>query len=112
PEVSWMHKRVAVYGTRGFVHWTMSSWELSTPERGYQRGEKSYADEDLLGQAAMTDAVLAWLDGGEPHANRLEVSLAEWNTVLGIYHSALAREVVALPFAPEGSYLAEFKKVF
>ncbi len=111
PNVSWMHKRVAVYGTEGFIHWTMSSWELCTPERGYQRGEKSYADEDVLGQAAMTDAIFTWLDGGEPHANRLEVSLAECNTVLGLYASALARTVVELPFAPEGSYLAEFGKV-
>ena len=23
-----LHKRIAVYGTRGFVHWTMSSWEV------------------------------------------------------------------------------------
>ena len=111
PKVDWMHKRVAVYGTQGFVHWTMSSWELCTPDRGYQHGEKSYAAEDILGQAAMTDAIFDWLDGGAPHANRLEVSLAESNTVLGIYASALTRTVVELPFEPEGSYLTEFGKV-
>lgn len=112
PKVDWMHKRIAVYGTRGFVHWTMSSWELSTPERGYQRGEKSYAADDILGQAAMTDAIFTWLDDETtPHANRLEVSLAECNTVLGIYRSALDRAVVELPFTPEGSYLGEFAKV-
>ncbi|HPD17326.1 MAG TPA: Gfo/Idh/MocA family oxidoreductase [Planctomycetota bacterium] len=101
PNVSWMHKRVAVYGTQGFVHWTMNSWEVFTPQRGYQRGEKSYAAEDVLGQAAMTDAVFAWLeDGQRPHHNRLEVSLAESNTVLGLYHSALEHAIVPLPWAP------------
>ena len=112
PNLDWMHKRLAVYGTRGFLHWTMNSWELSTPEAGYRHGEKEYAAEDVLGQAAMTDAVFDWLeDDASPHANRLEVSLAECNTVLGMYHSALARATVALPFQPEGSYLEAFAEV-
>ncbi len=101
------HKRVAVFGTRGFVHWKMEAWELYTPERGYQSGEKSYGEEDVLGQAAMTDAIFEWLeDEDKPHPNRLEVSLAESNTVLGIYQSALTRRPVALPFEPEGNVLA------
>jgi len=106
PKVDWMHKRVAVYGTQGFVHWTMASWELYSPRTGYQRGEKSYAEEDGRGQAAMTDAIFAWLeDPAQPHFNRLEVSLAESNTVLGLYQSALERAIVPLPFAPAGSLL-------
>jgi len=112
PKVDWMHKRVAVYGTEGFVHWTMDSWELCTPARGYQRGEKSYRDEDVLGQAAMTDAIFDWLeDPSRPHFNRLDVSLAESNTVLGLYKSALERCIAPLPFRPEGSYLDAFRQV-
>ena len=112
PKVLWQHKRVAVYGTEGFVHWTMNSWELCTPSRGYERGEKSYGDEDVLGQAAMTDDIFACLeDDTKLHGTRLDVSLAECNTVLGIYKSALDRVVLALPFEPEGSYLAECGKV-
>ncbi len=111
PKVDWMHKRVAVYGTKGFVHWTMNSWELSTPDRGCERGEKEYAAEDVLGQAAMTDAIFEWLeDEAKPHANRLDVSLAEVNTILGIYKSGLDRDVIALPFTPEGSLLAELEQ--
>jgi predicted dehydrogenase len=113
PQVDWMHKRVAVYGTRGFVHWTMNSWEVSTAEGGYQQGEKSYGEEDILGQAAMTDAIFEWLeDEDKPHANRLEVSLAEVNTVLGIYRSAVDRDVVSLPFTPAGSLMDELKASF
>ena len=111
PKIDWMHKRVAVYGTEGFVHWTMNSWETCTPKQGYRRGEKSYAAEDTLGQAAMTDAIFTWLeDASQPHFNRLEVSLAEVNTVLGLYKSALDRAIVPLPFAPSGSYLAAFRQ--
>jgi len=102
----YMHKRVAVFGTRGFVHWKMEAWELFTPERGYQSGEKSYRGEDVLGQAAMTDAIFTWLeDDWAPHPNRFEVSLAESNTVLGLYQSALERKAVALPFTPTYSLL-------
>jgi len=106
PNVNHMHKRVAVYGTEGFVHWAMNSWEMCTLGGGYERGEKKYAAEDVLGQAAMTDAIFDWLeDEAKPHANRLETSLAEVNTILGIYQSGLDRSVVALPFTPGGSLL-------
>jgi predicted dehydrogenase len=105
-EATHFHKRIAVYGTRGFVHWKMESWESCTPERGYQSGEKSYRAEDVLGQAAMTDAIFEWLeDDGKPHPNRLDVSLAESNTVLGLYKSALDQKPVSLPLAPSESLL-------
>ncbi|MFP4056491.1 MAG: Gfo/Idh/MocA family protein [Candidatus Brocadiia bacterium] len=101
-----MHKRIAAFGTRGFVHWTMESWEATTPEGGYQSGEKSYREEDVLGQAAMTDAIFEWLeDDSRPHPNRLEVSLAESNTVLGLYRSVIDGRPVELPFQPEGKLL-------
>jgi len=101
-----MHKRIAAFGTRGFIHWKMESWELYTPERGYRSGQKSYGGEDVLGQAAMTDAIFEWLDDdARPHPNRLEVSLAESNTVLGLYKSALEQAAVALPFEPTESLL-------
>ena len=107
PDVPWMHKRVAVYGTKGFVHWTMNSWELYTAEQGYQSGRKEYRDEDILGQAAMTDAVFEWLeDEAKVHPNCLDVSLAESNTVLGLYQSALRHAVVDLPFEPKEGLLA------
>ncbi|MFW6164027.1 MAG: Gfo/Idh/MocA family protein [Planctomycetota bacterium] len=111
PERDNMHKRIAVYGTEGFVHWMMNAWELHTPERGYASGEKSYGEEDVRGQAAMTDAIFTWLDDdSQPHPNRLEVSLAESNTVLGLYQSALDQCPVALPFTPEGSLLARLRE--
>ena len=110
PEWDHYHKRLAVYGTKGFVHWKMESWELYTPERGTQCGEKSYAGEDVLGQAAMTDAVFDWLeDDAKPHANRMDISLAESNTVLGLFKSGLEHVPMALPFVPTESLLEALK---
>lgn len=101
-----LHKRIAVFGTEGFIHWKMESWESHTPAEGYQAGEKSYGAEDVLGQAAMTDAIFDWLeDDARPHPNRLDVSLAESNTVLGLYKSALEHKPVALPFEPRESLM-------
>jgi len=103
---SYMNKRIAAYGTHGFVQWAMESWESFTPEQGYRCGAKDYRAEDVLGQAAMTDAIFDWLeDEAKPHANRLEVSLAESNTVLGLYQSALEGKPIALPFQPQEGLL-------
>ena len=58
----------------------------------------------------MTDAIFEWLeDDAKPHANRLDVSLAESNTVLGLYKSALDGAPVDLPFIPEGSLIGDLK---
>ena len=105
-----MHKRIAVYGTRGFVHWKMMSWERSTIDVDYESGEKDYRAEDVLGQAAMTDAMCDWLaDDAKVHPNCLEQSLAETNTVLGLYASAIQRSPIALPYEARGDLLGKLK---
>jgi len=104
------HKRIAVYGTRGFVHWKMESWERSTLDVAFERGEKSYPTEDDLGQAAMTDAMFDWLeDDAKSHANCLDMSLAETNTVLGLYASAVHNRPVELPYRSTESLLEALK---
>jgi len=111
-EKAHMHKRIAVFGTRGFVHWKMQSWERSTTKVDYESGEKDYRAEDVLGQAAMTDAMFDWLeDDKKTHPNCLDVSLAESNTVLGMYASAIQRKPIELPFEPQESLLDELRKI-
>ena len=98
-EVTSHHKRIAVYGTRGFIHWKMEGWERSTLDVDYEEGEKVYKEEDDLGQAAMTDAMFDWIeDDNKPHANCLDTSLAETNTVLGLFSSAIHGTPVDLPY--------------
>jgi predicted dehydrogenase len=103
------HKRVAVYGTRGFVHWTMWSWEIGVEGR-IESGVHEYPDEDILGQARMTEAMFDWMeDDNAVHPLCLQQALVEFNTVLGIYISALERRPVALPCDPAGHLIERLR---
>lgn len=92
------HKRVAVYGTHGFVHWQMNAWERNLKDGDYECGEKSYGEEDVLGQQGLTEAVFDWLeDESKLHPNRLDVSLAEFGVILGIFQSVVEHAPVSFP---------------
>jgi predicted dehydrogenase len=105
------HKRVAVYGTKGFIQWTMHWWERSTPEGGYERGEHNYGEQDVLAQAALTDAAFEWVkDDSKLHPTRLERALVKFNALLGIYVSALENEPVELPFEPPNGIMDALEK--
>ncbi|MCC7494212.1 MAG: Gfo/Idh/MocA family oxidoreductase [Fimbriimonadaceae bacterium] len=106
-DVRWHHKRCAVYGTAGFVHWTMESWEQRTVAGGYQSGNHDYGVEDQAAQARLTEALFDWLlDETCPHPTRLERSLAEFNALLGLYQSALEHRPVELPCEPAAGLAA------
>jgi len=103
------HKRISVYGTRGFVQWQMDAWECSTPD-GYESGEKSYGAEDVLGQAGLTEAVFDWLeDDNYLHPTCLENSLQQYNMILAIYASALEHRHIPLPYQPEDNFIERLK---
>lgn len=92
------HKRVAVYGTHGFVHWQMNFWERNLKDGSYESGDKSYGEEDVLGQQGLTEAVFDWLeDESKLHPNRLDVSLMEFGVILGIFQSSVERAPVYFP---------------
>jgi predicted dehydrogenase len=100
------HKRISVYGTRGFIQWTMASWERQTPDGGYESGAHEYRVEDDLAQARLTEACFDWLeDEGKPHPTRLERSLEQFNVILGLYTSALTCRPVDLPCDPPDGLL-------
>ncbi len=104
------HKRVAVYGTKGFVHWTMWGWETSI-EGKIERGAHDYAEEDILGQAGMTEAMFDWLeDEHKVHPLNLGLTLSDFSIILGIYRSALRREMVSLPFEPEERLIEQLRE--
>ena len=94
------HKRVAVYGTEGYIHWTMWTWETSA--RGtVDKGNHQYPEEDIAGQAGITTAMFDWLeDETLVHPLNLAVSLRDFNIILGLYMSALNRQPVSLPVDP------------
>ncbi|MBD3180817.1 hypothetical protein GF312_00895 [Candidatus Poribacteria bacterium] len=105
------HKRISVYGTKGFVQWTMHWWERSTPEGGYEKGTHSYGQQDVLAQAALTEAAFDWaVDDSKPHPTRLEHALVKSNIIMGAYTSTLIHEPVELPFDPPDGLLDALKE--
>ena len=104
------HKQVAVYGTEGYVQWTMHGWETASGGK-YHSGLHSYPEEDILGQAAMTDAMFDWLkDDKAQHPLNIQAALTDFNIILGIYRSALTHEVVNLPFEPQENLIAKLRQ--
>lgn len=109
-ESIYAHKRIAVYGTAGFIQWTMGGWERRTCDGGYESGSHEYGVEDDQAQARLTEAAFDWLnDKCRPHPTRLENSLVQFNAILGLYVSALNSEPVNLPFEPPDGLLDSLK---
>jgi len=105
----YQHKRIAVYGMKGYVHWTMWGWETYI-DNVYESGEHEYPDEDVLGQAGMCDAMFAWLeDDSKLHPLNLERALVDFNVILALYASSLNHEVVAIPYEPEADLVAKLR---
>lgn len=106
----WAHKRIAVYGTHGFRHWWMYGYELSRPDGSVERGEQEYRDQDILGQAGLTEALFDWIeDDARVHPNNLSTSLDEWLVILAGYLSTIEARPVDLPFDPPDDLLDRFR---
>ena len=104
------HKRVCVFGTKGFVHWRFESWEKFTYENGYESGDLNYVEEDAIAQIGLTEAMFDWLEDQEKvHPTNLKQSLAEFNLLLGIYQSGLIRYPILLPFDPPENFIQYMK---
>ncbi len=105
-----MHKRIAAYGTHGFIHWSMWYWERTGPDGKVERGEHEYREEDVLGQAGLTNAMFDWLeDDGKPSPTNLKTSLDEWLVILAGYLSTVEARPVELPFDPPDDLLDQFQ---
>lgn len=109
-ESIYAHKRISVYGTRGFVQWRMSGWERFSPEDGYASGSSDYEEQDKRAQAALTDAAFEWAaNESKPHPTRLARNLVQFSVVLATYASALSAVPIDLPFDPPDGMLDAFK---
>lgn len=95
-----VHKRIAVYGDKGFIHWTMHGWETLV-DGLRESGAHVYGEEDIRGQAAMTDALLDWVDDDNAvHPLNIKQALSDFSIILGIYQSAITHTVADLPIDP------------
>jgi len=71
----------------------MWSWEVGQAGR-VERGSHDYPAEDVLGQAALTEAMYDWMkDDQAVHPLHLDVSLQDFAVMLNIYNSALHRDI-------------------
>ena len=105
-----MHKRIAAYGTKGFIHWTMWGWERSLPDGSVETGEHDYREVDDVGQANLTNAMFDWLeDDNRPAPTNLATSLDEWLVILAGYQSTVTQNPVDLPFDPSDDLLDQFR---
>ena len=99
------HKRITVYGDKGFIQWTMHGWE-SRVGNNYQSGTHIYAEEDILGQAAMTEAMIDWIIGDSlSHPLNIDLAITDFSILLGFYQSAVEHKVIDLPFVPSPDLL-------
>ena len=105
------HKRIAVYGTRGAVHWTMWGWETLI-NGALESGEHAYPDEDIRGQAAMTEAMFDWLEDDQAiHPLHLGSALSNFGIILASYMSALDHQVIELPLLePPAGLIARLRR--
>lgn len=105
-----LHKRVAVYGRRGHVAWSMWDWETNIDGK-VERGEHDYFAEDPLGQAAMTEAMFDWIaDDAAVHPLHLSAALQDFNIVLKTYMSALNHCSYTLADAPQPGLIAALRQ--
>lgn len=109
-DVTHTHKRIAVYGMRGYVKWTMWSWETYI-QGVHKSGVHEYPAQDILGQAGMTEAMFDWLLNDKAiHPLNMDLALQDFNIILGMYMSALHHKVIDLPVEPESDLLNSLRK--
>jgi len=89
----------------------MSGYEKSLPDGTVEKGEQVYADQDVIGQANLTNAVFDWIeDDGKVAPTNLATSLDEWAVILAGYRSTEEARPVEMPFDPPDDLLEQFKK--
>lgn len=105
-----MHKRIAVHGTRGLVEWTMHGYTMTAADGTLETGTHDYFEQDVLGQAALTEAAFDWIeDEARTHPLNLHAALADFQTVLAIYTSAIEHRPITLPFEPGDNLLRRLR---
>jgi len=93
------------------VHWTMHGWETRIGHN-VDSGTHRYGDEDILGQAAMTDAMIAWTHhSGAVHPLNLSAALSDFSIILGLYQSALGHAVVPMPVEPQANLIDRLRTI-
>ncbi len=107
------HTHVTGYAELGrvcfeeFGHWLIQS---PTGNQGGQISSEERNHYNDIAQASLTQAMLDWIDNDkQPIETNLKQSLHQWNTILGLYASAIRRQPVEIPFQPPTDLLARLR---
>ena len=104
------HKRIAVKGTKGDVLWSMWDWRINTPG-GEHSGRHDYFEQDILGQAAMVEAMIDWMeDDTKVTPLCLDKALADFEIVMGMYQSIIHDRTIEFPLQPEPDILGKVRE--
>jgi predicted dehydrogenase len=108
----YLHKRIAVHGSRGSVEWRMTGWERLEEGRRVDGGPLDYDAEDRRAQAALTRAALTLLTADPvPHPTRIALALSQFDTILAAYVSTLQHAPVDLPLDAPADLLGALSHV-
>ena len=102
-----MHKRIAVYGETGYLHWKMNGWEMGI-DGTLAIGDHEYGVVDDVGQANLVRSVFNWMEGNEPAPTNLSTSLDEWLVILACYASTIEQAPIHFPYDPPDDLLERF----
>ena len=104
------HKRISVKGTGGDLLWSMWGWELNTPD-GKTAGKHDYFAEDILGQAALVESMIDWIeDDFASMPLYLDNALADFEIIMGMYQSILNEKTITFPLQPEENILSKVRE--
>lgn len=104
------HKRISVKGTEGDLLWSMWGWELNTPN-GQTSGKHDYFAEDILGQAAMVESMINWIENDNSQMPlHLDNALADFEIIMGMYQSILYDKTITFPLRPEDDILNKVRE--
>lgn len=96
-----VHKMIEVEGTAGTIHWSMTGWRTKVGNLE-EAGKHVYAEEDILGQAAMCEAMFDWFeDDDRLHPLHLGAALQDFRILLAIYSSGLTGKSETLEEVPD-----------
>jgi len=89
----------------------MSGYEKSLPDGTVERGDSVYGEQDIQGQAGLTNAMFDWIeDEAKVAPTNLSTSLDEWLVILAGYMSTIEARPVNWPFDPPDDLLDRFKR--
>lgn len=95
-----VHKMILVEGSEGHVRWSMTGWRTVTGDC-QKTGRHVYGEEDILGQAAMCEAMFDWIeDDARVHPLNLSAALYDFRLLLAVYASGLSGKPEGLEDPP------------